>query len=86
MVKERLAKNCKRKDDGKVVWVDPETDQELSPEKALETFLAARPSFAVAPASGSGATPGRPPGSSRKPIGQMSKAELMAEADRELVG
>jgi hypothetical protein len=86
MVKERLAKNCKRKDDGKVVWVDPETDQELSPEKALEAFLSARPSFAVAPASGSGATPGRPPGSIRKPIGQMSKEELKAEADRELAG
>lgn len=86
VVKDHLAKHCKRKDDGKVVWVDPETDQELAPEKALEAFLTANPVFAVAPASGSGATAGRPPGTSRKPIGQMSKEELKSEADRELAG
>jgi hypothetical protein len=86
VVQKDLAEGCKRKDDGTVVWIDPETDQELPPDKALEAYLAANPVFAIAPVSGSGATPGRPPGSSRKPIGQMSKAELKAEADRELAG
>lgn len=86
VVKKALAEHCKRRDDGKVVWVDPETDQELEPAKALDVFLAANPLFLISPASGSGATPGRPPGTNRKPFSQMTKDELKAEADRELTG
>lgn len=84
VVVRELAQGCIRKDDGTVVWRDPETDEEMAPEKALEAYLAANPCFTIAPAAGTGATSGYPPGDRRKPIAKMSPEELQAAADAEL--
>lgn len=84
VVVRELAQGCIRKDDGTVVWRDPETDEEMAPEKALEAYLTANPCFTIAPAAGTGATSGYPPGDRRKPIAKMSSDELTAAADAEL--
>jgi hypothetical protein len=84
VVQRELARQCIRKPDGSVVYKDPETDEEIAPEKALEAYLTANPCFTIAPASGTGATSGYPPGDRRKPIAKMSSDELTAAADAEL--
>jgi hypothetical protein len=82
-VREALAKNCRRNAAGKVVWVDPETDQENEPAKGLEALQKSDPYFWEPPQSGSGASAGAPPVAGKKPLTGMSKAELAAQYDRE---
>ncbi len=81
---ERLfGENVRRsKDDPKVVvWVDPETDEEVPLDKALDAFLTANPIFLSAPPSGTGAVGGAP-GRGQKPYAAMTPAEIDAEVNR----
>ena len=74
LAEREISSRCVVKDDGTVVYKDPETDEEMEPKKAVEAFLAVNRIFLSTPAAGSGHTPGTPVG--RKPIASMNKDEL----------
>lgn len=68
-----------------VVWIDPETDEEVPLDKALEAFLAKRPYFLSTPPAGTGAL-GGPPGRGQKPFAAMSAAELEEVVNQRAAG
>lgn len=74
IVEREISQHCVAKDDGSVVYHDPDTDEEIPPAQAIDAFLTSHRIFLSTPASGSGHTPGTPVG--KKPIAAMNKDEL----------